>query len=856
MRIVIDLQAAQCESRYRGIGRYSLSLAREMVREGICRGHDLWVVLNGKFPETIELLRSELFGLIPQDRIVIFSCPVATSGVGCENEWRAAASALLREEFLAALKPDVVHVSSLFEGWGDEANVGIESGLRQLPTAVTLYDLIPFVMSDLYLADPNYRRFYLRKLDELKKADYLLAISDHSRSEAIDLLKIPADRVINISAAIGSIFEPAKIDSETAQALLARYGIDLPFLLYVPGGFDPRKNFDRLIEAFANLPSELRSGMQLVLGSKVPAGMSEALYAKAKSVGLEPRHLVFTGYMPDEELIAMYGLCRLSVFPSLHEGFGLPVLEAMACGAPVVGSNTTSLPEVIGYPDALFDPLSVDDMIRVMQHALTDEGFLNALRKHCLEHVRQFSWERSASLALDGLEAKFESKAEPLRLVLATSLEERYRAIVACLEKTVDTIPQPMDLAFVRGCLQMNQKVIDCSSGMRQLLVDISELVNRDAKSGIQRVVRSILLQLLRNPPAGYQVEAVYTTDGHGLLYANAFVARFLGEPGEGVQDVPVTVGADDVFIGLDLTAHLFPAFNETLHHLREAGVHIHYVVYDLTPLMDTRWHTAGMTQAFTHWIDGLADSAHSLVCISEAVATDVKRWFDEKRHDLVKVPRITHFHLGADIGSSLPTSGIPTDANEVLTALGRHPSFLMVGTIEPRKSYAQAVDAFDNLWGKGRDANLVIVGKVGWHQEALVERLRSHPMLNKRLFWLEGVSDEYLERVYNSSSALLAASEYEGFGLPLIEAAQHKLPIVARDIPVFREVAGEHAFWFRAADGVALCDALEAWLELHKRNAMPKSEAMPWLTWDQSTAQLLRQIEEHANFHLDAKTS
>jgi len=144
----------------------------------------------------------------------------------------------------------------------------------------------------------------------------------------------------------------------------------------------------------------------------------------------------------------------------------------------------------------------------------------------------------------------------------------------------------------------------------------------------------------------------------------------------------------------------------------------------------------------------------------------------------------------------------------------------------------------------------------VGWQQEAFVERLRSHPMLNKRLFWLEGISDEYLELVYNSSSALLAASEYEGFGLPLIEAAQHKLPIVARDIPVFREVAGEHAFWFKAADGAALSDALQAWLELHKKNAAPKSEAMPWLTWEQSTAQLLSQIEEHANFHLDAKTS
>ncbi|WP_137890755.1 glycosyltransferase family 1 protein [Ramlibacter sp. 2FC] len=852
MRIVIDLQAAQSESRFRGIGRYSLSLARAMVREGAYRGHDLYVVLNGKFPGTVEPLRAAFFGLIPQDRIVIFSCPAQTEGAGSENDWRASASELLREEFLAALKPDVVHVSSLFEGWGDESNVGIESGLQRLPTAVTLYDLIPYVMSDLYLADPSYRRFYLRKIDALKKADLLLAISDHSRNEAIELLQIPADRVINISAAIGSDFEPADMDDEAAQGLLAKYGIDRPFVLYVPGGFDPRKNFDRLIDAFASLPSDLRAGLQLVLASKVPAGMSEALYAKAKSVGLEQRHLILTGYVPDEELIAIYGLCRLSVFPSLHEGFGLPALEAMACGAPVIASKTTSLPEVVGYHDALFDPLSVSDMARVMRHALTEDDFLKALRRHCREHVKKFNWERSASLALDGLEAAFKSKVEPLLPVAGSVLDGRYNAIIARMEKATNNTPQALDLALVRGCLDMNKQVINRVTGGRQLLVDISELVNRDLKSGIQRVVRSILLQLLRNPPSNYRVEAVYTPDGHGLLYAKSFVARFLGQTGEGVQDVPVTVGAGDVFVGLDLTAHLFPAFSETLHHLREAGVHIHYVVYDLTPLMNTRWHTTGMTQAFTHWIDGLADSAHSLVCISEAVATDVRRWFDEQRHDLAKIPRISYFHLGADIDNSRPTFGIPEDASKVLGALQGRPSFLMVGTIEPRKGYAQVIDAFDVLWRKGGEANLVIVGRVGWSMEALVDRLRSHPMLNKCLFWLEGISDEYLEMVYKASSALLAASEYEGFGLPLIEAAQHKLPIVARDIPAFREVAGEHAFWFTAADGAALTGALETWLELKKQNAAPKSEAMPWLTWEQSTEQLLRQIEEHTNLHVD----
>ena len=847
MRVVIDLQAAQGESRVRGIGRYSLSLALAMVADAERRRHEVYIVLNGKFPETIEELRTSFASLLPQDRILVFSGLPETAGVIPGSGWRLRASELVREAFLAALKPDVVHVSSLFDGWGDESVVAVNSGPSRLPTAVTLYDLIPYMMSDIYLADPGYRLFYLRKLESLKRADYLLAISASSRSEAIDHLQIATDRVVNISAAIGDQFIPADLPAGTADQLLGKHGITRPFVLYVPGGFDPRKNLDRLFEAFASLPLSVRDGLQLVIGSKVPPGMGEAIHAKAASVGLGENQLVLTGYVPDDELTAIYGLCRFCVFPSLHEGFGLPALEAMACGAPVIASNSTSLPEVVGYEEALFDPLSVEDIARVMLRCLTDDDFLQELKRHCAVHVKKFSWERSARLALDGFEATFEAAVAPLSPMDDQSVESTYEQIAAEMRRYSAELAvqgSDSDHAMLKECLRMNQRVIDRACGERQLLVDISELVNRDAKSGIQRVVRSILLRLLKHPPAGYRVEAVYTKDGHGLLYAKPFVAKFLGLPTEGVQDVPVTFGKDDIFVGLDLTAHLFPAFNETLRQMHATGVRIHYVVYDLTPLMNTRWHTAGMTQAFTHWIDGLASYAHSLVCISEAVARDVELWFKEKRAGLGRTPQIAHFHLGADIGNSQPTIGLPSDAQQVLAAIEAVPSFLMVGTIEPRKGYTQAIDAFESLWSNGAEVNLTIVGKAGWHMEEMVDRLRSHPQAGKRLFWLEGVSDEYLDRLYEASSALIAASEYEGFGLPLVEAAQRKLPIIARNIPVFREVAGEHAFWFDGHDGASLALALSDWLERYRQGEVPSSANMPWLTWEQSTDQLLRCVE------------
>jgi glycosyltransferase involved in cell wall biosynthesis len=123
---------------------------------------------------------------------------------------------------------------------------------------------------------------------------------------------------------------------------------------------------------------------------------------------------------------------------------------------------------------------------------------------------------------------------------------------------------------------------------------------------------------------------------------------------------------------------------------------------------------------------------------------------------------------------------------------------------------------------------------------DQLAERMLAHPESGKRLFWLPGVSDEMLLALYARASALLAASEGEGFGLPLIEAAQHDIPIIARDLPVFREVAREHALYFSGLAPDDLAAALNEWLALQRAGKAPVSSGMPWLTWQQSAQQLL----------------
>jgi glycosyltransferase involved in cell wall biosynthesis len=373
-------------------------------------------------------------------------------------------------------------------------------------------------------------------------------------------------------------------------------------------------------------------------------------------------------------------------------------------------------------------------------------------------------------------------------------------------------------------------------------LVDVSELVTRDARTGIQRVTRSVLAELLSNPPQGYRVEPVYaSTSRKGYRYAREFTLRFLGLPSDVVGDVDIDARPGDVFLGLDLQHHVVLHQREYYADMRRRGVGIYFVVYDLLPIHLPYAFADGSADMHARWLLELNRHADGIACISRAVAQELEEWFQQNAPKLTRRPlKVGWFHLGADIEMSAPTTGLPDGADHVLGLMARNPTFLLVGTIEPRKGHAQTLAAFERLWSAGTDVTLVIVGKQGWKVEPLAERLRSHPELGKRLFWLEGTSDEYLEKIYSASTCLISASEGEGFGLPLIEAARHGIPILARDIPVFREVAGNHASYFRGSEPDDLASAVTEWLKLYTVKTHPRSVSMPWLNWSDSVDQLM----------------
>ena len=402
MRIIIDMQGAQTSgSRHRGIGRYTYSLTQALVRQ---RGaHDIVLVLNGAYAEAADWLRERFADVLPLENIRVWHAPGPINSLAPSNAWRRDSAELLREAFIASLAPDYVLVTSLFEGLGDDAAVSVGKLDRSVPTAVILYDLIPLIQRRTYLADAMLENWYETKLDSLRRADLLLSISESSRGEAIAHLGFDADACVNISTAADAHFVPLTPSAEQEQQLRARYALPGRYVMYT-GGIDQRKNIEGLIRAYAALPAAVRGDLQLAIVCSIQPHNRADLERLAAETGLGGGELVLTGFVPEDDLVLLYNLCTVFVFPSWHEGFGLPALEAMSCGRAVIAAGTSSLPEVVGRADALFDPYDTASMAGKLEQVLVDAGFRHELEAHGLRQARRFSWDLTARRALDAIE--------------------------------------------------------------------------------------------------------------------------------------------------------------------------------------------------------------------------------------------------------------------------------------------------------------------------------------------------------------------------------------------------------------------------------------------------------------------
>jgi glycosyltransferase involved in cell wall biosynthesis len=273
--------------------------------------------------------------------------------------------------------------------------LGPSQGARRI---VTIHDVFAYIYPEAHNHLDNWR-YWVMLPHTVRKADLILTDSNHSRRDIEHFLAVPNDRVLVIPCGIDRRFRPLPESSER-QAVISRYNIKPPYLLYV-GGINARKNIARLLEVYSHV-CERHPEITLVIGGKRQWQTSE-IDATFQRLELENR-VHFSGYIADADLPALYSAADAFVFPSLYEGFGLPPLEAMACGTPVITSNAASLPEIVGDAALTVDPYDVAGLAAAIERVLTDATLRADLRQRGIQRAALFTWERAAHQTLAAYE--------------------------------------------------------------------------------------------------------------------------------------------------------------------------------------------------------------------------------------------------------------------------------------------------------------------------------------------------------------------------------------------------------------------------------------------------------------------
>ena len=514
------------------------------------------------------------------------------------------------------------------------------------------------------------------------------------------------------------------------------------------GTVEPRKGHLQTLTAFEQLWSE---GLEVNLTVVGTEGWGPEISKTLRGHSEMGRRLFWLEGISDEYLDRVYAASACMVAASEGEGFGLPLVEAARHKLPILARDIPVFREIAGAHASYFSGKDPEGLA----YTIKDWLALRAQNRHSKsDDMPWLTWAQSA---------------ERLKRIL---LDYDVSAGGTRLDRTIE---EAGSVAHRHGAVGRNGRDGLSRVGARQLLVDVSAIARVDLKTGIQRVVKAQLLALLNNPPPGFRVEPVWLCHQQGqwrYCYARRYMAGLLSLPEAFPDDDPVEVAGDDIFFSPDFFAEGVVHARAVFADWSARGVEINFMVYDLLPLLLPQYFPVFAEATHAKWLGAAAESSDRLICISSAVAEDARRWLKAHRPETLRDLEITVSHLGADIESFAGSKGMPAEAGSILERLSSRPSFLMVGTIEPRKGHLQAVAAFERLWNEGLEANLVIVGPEGWgpvpvdlrrNIPEIVKALRNHPELGKSLFWLEGISDEYLEKVYATSVCLIAASENEG---------------------------------------------------------------------------------------------
>jgi glycosyltransferase involved in cell wall biosynthesis len=735
-----------------------MAIVQEILRQSSGK-HDIWILLNAQLnPESIPPIKLALQGLLPSAQIVLYQVPVPNDSSHV-NASRQEAGEYIREYFIEALQPDIVLITSFFEGLCDHSITSIGRLSNNTNVAVIHYDLIPYLDQSLYLANAEIKANYLKKIKDIKKADAILSISEYSKQEIQQSLHISSERVVNISSAITAEFDGvSSIDSQQVQAVLNGYQLSNGYILYAPSGFDSRKNVVGLIEAYALLPANIQSKHSLVLVGRADPLVKKALYTLAEKRGIQ-NQISFTGYVTDDELIVLYQQASVFVFPSFHEGFGLPALEAMSLGVPTIGSNRTSLIEVIGSKQAMFDPHNTEEMSALILKSIVDKSFRAALLENAAKQSKVFSWRKSAKaamLAMESLHTKSKKQAKAWQGIKQN--EGSYAQLIKRMQELSLTSQDHMQIA---NSLANNEHVI------RQSLrwgVPLTEdpvwqiagpfdssyslaVLNRETAKQLQDSQCDVSLYATEGP-GDYQVDQQY-------LDKNP-VIKALHERSKGQQKIDV------------LSRNLFPPRVSDMH--APVNVLHHYA-----------WEETGFPQ---DWVSDFNFYLQGISCLSKHVERIM-------RNNGVSVP-LTVSGCGVDHWDA-----ITPDSSYVIKAKSFR--FLHVSSCFPRKGVDVLLKSYGDAFSNNDDVTLVIKTFSNPHNtiRQQLEQFMSLDSAYPDVLIIEGdISNEQLKALYQQCHIMAAPSRAEGFGLPMAEAILSGIPVITTNWGGQLDFCNEQTAW------------------------------------------------------------
>jgi len=659
-----------------------------------------------------------------------------------------------------------------------------------------------------------------------------LGVIVHSRDAE---QRLEATRNQTMTTRVPMVTTPRQLPDR--QAARERLGLDdATIQICTVGMVGAGKGSLEILHAWAQLPRSVRDRTQLVFaGDNDSHDYGKAFLAEIDALAVGDQ-VQITGWTDDALYDTYLAGCDFAIqLRTVNRGeTSAAAFDVICSGVPAIINANGSMREL---PQAALvtvaDNFSVDDLCQAMLTLIADrDGYRQRAQA-----------ARAQLLAAHAPEA--------VAAAYQRALEEIYAGHEGCEQQAIQSLAartRPSHLwdsrlaAAIAGSFKTKPQ-----QRQRQLLVDVTQIAQNDLKTGIQRVVRALVLEWIRNFDDTVRIEPVVLSTEGGIWhyrYAREWTFQLLGYPTPGVKDEVIEVASGDQMLLLDLNgwalveAHKAGIYNQ----LADEGVAIAGVVYDILPILHPPYFPAGAEDSHRGWLLAIAEVSEQLICISKAVADETEAYL--KTHaDPATLPTMRWFHLGADIAQSGASEGWHGEHDALEQQLEHTTSFLMVGTIEPRKGHLQAIQAVSQLLDQGEAVTLVVVGKQGWLVDHVIQALETNPHLGQGIHWLTGISDEYLSHLYATCDCLLAASEAEGFGLPLIEAAMKKMPIVARDIPVFREVAGDAAFYFQGDTAAALADALRTWMGQFAHYQHPKPEQLHWLSWRESAEQLLHHL-------------